>query len=240
MSRLVTVTLLVAATLTLPEPAGAQRTWAGARLGLTSSNLSANDSDLLDTSARRTLTASVVFGTNVTRYLAIQPELAYVQKGGSGGSTPDDEFTIDVRYIELQFPLVLTLPLPDSRFRPRLYSGLAAGVELSCDVRGPGPDGKTSRRCGWQDPFHIMLAFTETSLIELGWLLGAGVDFAVGPGAVTADLRYNLGLTDINDLGDLLFRVENRALQAVAGYVLYLGGPYEPPHRFPDRPTRRR
>lgn len=242
MSRPLAAVILAAATFAFAVPThGQQRMWAGARLGFTSSTLGAEYARLLNARSRSTFTASIVFGAHVTRHLAIQPELAYVQKGARVDFTPASAATIDIRYIEFQFPLVL-IPIPQGRLRPKLYSGIAGSVELSCDVQGSFPGGDSSTRCGWQDPLRTVLVFTQTSLVEMGWLVGAGLDLALGPGAVTADLRYNLGLSDINDIETVSIngvgaplRVENRALQVVAGYVLYLGGPFAPPRRFPDR-----
>ncbi len=50
-------------------------------------------------------------------------------------------------------------------------------------------------------------------------MFGAGVGVAVGGGAITADIRYNLGLMDIYEGTGT---VRNRTLQALVGYAHHL------------------
>ncbi|NIM50715.1 MAG: hypothetical protein GTO22_15930 [Gemmatimonadales bacterium] len=51
-------------------------------------------------------------------------------------------------------------------------------------------------------------------------MIGVGVDVALGNGAITADIRYNLGLMDIHESTELTLR--NRAFQVLVGYVHHL------------------
>ncbi len=55
----------------------------------------------------------------------------------------------------------------------------------------------------------------QTEAIDIGILLGGGLDIRIGGGALTADVRYNLGLIDIDE-SDATSR--NRAFQVLPGY----------------------
>ena len=239
MRNLTLLLLLAIAGLASTGDAQAQRLWAGARAGVARSSLGGDYDDIFGGEPRSTFTGSAVLGLHATRILAFQAELAYVRKGVTGEIDPAGSYTVDLRYIELQMPLLLTVPVAGGRLRPRAYSGISLAYELSCDFEGKSDFFTGNVPCGTIYPGVSggVIIFTETNPFEMGWLLGTGLDVALGPGALTLDLRFNRGLTDINSLPTSM---ENRTLQVLAGYVFYFGGPYEPARAFPRRPGKSR
>ena len=227
----VILALSFVAVLGTANSASAQRLSVGTRLGVAISDFGGDFGDLAETDSRTAFTMSGVFGWNFSRLFAFQPEIAYVLKGATD-DIPNDiaDVTLDLRYLELQLPLVLTIPIAESGFRPRLYSGPAVALELSCEVEVDDGVFTVITDCDerFDTEFGFQVAFTETKALDIGWLFGGGFDLAAGPGALTGDLRYNVGLTDINDFpGDFgeEMSIKNRALQLLLGYVLYFGGP---------------
>jgi hypothetical protein len=117
--------------------------------------------------------------------------------------------------------LTLALVFPTGgRLRPRLYAGPSLALELGCgwslDERSVIISGGTvigseeSESTGGCVDEDI-----QTEAIDIGILLGGGLDIRIGGGALTADVRYNLGLIDIDE-SDATSR--NRAFQVLPGY----------------------
>ncbi len=64
-----------------------------------------------------------------------------------------------------------------------------------------------------------------TNSTDYGILFGGGIDIPAGPGAITFDVLYNLGLGDIakEDPTDPKVKVTNRNIQVLAGYGFRFG-----------------
>lgn len=110
---------------------------------------------------------------------------------------------------------------------PRLYGGATVGMEIGCEVEFEGPDVSETADCEETLDAAVAIvdpAFTETKSLDLGLVLGAGLDLGRGPGRLSIDLRYNLGLTNINDLtpqaGESEIQIKNRVLQVLVGYSI--------------------
>lgn len=74
--------------------------------------------------------------------------------------------------------------------------------------------------CEDQASMFPVTFFTATASIDLGLLFGAGIDVRLGPGMISGDVRYDLGLTDIIEGGGS--SVKNRAIEILLGYVYSL------------------
>jgi hypothetical protein len=177
--------------------------------------------------------------------VTIYGELSFVRKGFSseailfgdaGGGVVQQttlEWTVHLDYLELQVPLAFVFPT-GGRLRPRLYAGPSLAIELRCgsglavqnefyivggeligseesEVTGDCRDGYD------QGPFVPLLI--ETKTIDIGILFGGGLDIRIGSGALTADVRYNLGLIDVDESDATL---KNRAFQVLLGYSYFL------------------
>jgi hypothetical protein len=98
--------------------------------------------------------------------------------------------------------LTLALVFPTGgRLRPRLYAGPSLALELGC---------------GWSlDERSDLSGGVRSSGARRASPQGGGLDIRIGGGALTADVRYNLGLIDIDE-SDATSR--NRAFQVLPGY----------------------
>lgn len=191
---------------------------AGVKAGVDFSNLGGDAEQLLETSlkSKTGFSAGAFLGFDLHRMFRLQLEGQYVQKG-----TKAEEQGVDVKikldYIEFMVPLTLLIPTEGS-VTPRLYAGPAVGIEASCKFSGTEGGVTIDVDC---DSDEIG---AQTKSVDFGVFFGGGVDFAVGPGALTLDVLYNLGLSNINDVPDTSESIKNQNIQVMAGYAFMIGG----------------
>jgi hypothetical protein len=189
---------------------------AGVKAGVDFANLGGDAEQLFETSLsnKTGFAAGAFFGFDLHRMFRLQLEGQYVQKGAKTTEEGVDiKFKVD--YIEFMVPLTLLIPTEGS-VTPRLYAGPAIGFEMSCKVSGEEGGATVDFDCSELD--------VETKSTDFGVFFGGGVDFAVGPGALTLDVLYNLGLADLNDVSGVDETVKNQNIQIMAGYAFMLGG----------------
>ena len=107
--------------------------------------------------------------------LFFQPEILYTMKGGKGTGYEATE-----NYLECQ-ALAKWAPGTPLDVKPVAFGGLSLGFNIKDEVEvtglGTGDMGAKS--------------------IELALVFGGGIEFPVGEGAMSVDLRWSLGLTDV-------------------------------------------
>ena len=192
-------------------------------------------------------TAGAFVGYPLGRTLTAYAELSFARKGAGYdlgttfdfddfGNLLETTFEQDVRldYLQLQVPVSLGLGTGDG-LRPRVYAGPSLAMQVGCQgaygatlrlfsSTGEFIGSDAARDTGACEDtadgiFSGATYFTETRTIDFGIVLGAGLDIPIGRGALTVDLRFDLGLTDIDERE--LSR-KNRALSILIGYS---GGP---------------
>ncbi len=174
-------------------------------------------------------------GFKLGERVTIYGELSFVRKGYSSegyffrdaGEGVVEEVTLDwtvhLDYLELQVPLAVMFPT-GGRLRPRLYAVPSLALELGCGwsltersvfISGGSVIGtehsESTGDCADEE--------IQTETIDIGILFGGGLDKRIGGGALTADVRYNLGLIDIDDSDGTL---KNRAFQVLLGYSYFV------------------
>ena len=147
-------------------------------------------------------------GLGIAGNSGIQPEISYVQKGASRKAVDPGTFetlteTTKLDYIELQVPVDIDIQIENRDITPRLYAGPTFGLALSCEVETEGAAGP---------PVDCK---DNVKSYDLGLLVGLGVQLGAGPGAIVADLRYDLGILNVNE-GSATQR--NRSIQVLLGY----------------------
>jgi hypothetical protein len=234
-----TVALLSLAFVTVS--AHAQSLEVGGRLGPAFTTLAGNG----DADSKLGFSVGGFAGYRLGERVTVYGELSFVRKGSTTGGTVFTDvgdgvvqemtldWTVRLDYLELQVPLALVLPTGGG-LRPRLYAGPSLALELRCGsglavqsefytVGGVLIGSEESEVTGDcrdvydQGPFVPLLI--ETKTIDAGILFGGGLDIRIGSGALTVDVRYNLGLIDI---GESPAALKNRAFQVLLGYS-YLG-----------------
>lgn len=142
---------------------------------------------------------------DITRNIAIQPELQYIQKG-SRFQTATTRSSLILGY--LQLPLLLKLQLPaggTSRIAPHLYGGGAGSYRLDCRINVTTGNNSVSQPCS-------NLAEPPPRRWDASGIVGAGADFRY----LFVDLRFDLGLTRIGRTAGQE-DIKNRTLSLVVG-----------------------
>ncbi len=218
MNKLASLSLAALFVAVVACPSEAQNLSAGVKGGIDFANLGADAEDLFETSLKSKFgySGGAFFAIDVHEMFRLQFEGQYVRKGASA---EEEGVDIDLKldYIEFMVPATLLIPVENSPLAPRIYAGPALGIEASCKISGEEGGVSVDVDC---EEFGA-----ETKSIDFGVFAGAGLDIAVGTsGAITLDVLYNLGLTNINDTPEAEgFDVTNRNLQVLVGYRFMFG-----------------
>lgn len=226
MSRRATVSTVVCAALVTfgllagPAPAQAQGLSLGVEGGVTFADLSVSDggADLgSQTGFRIAGVARYGFGG----LWGIQTGVGFAQKGAEDDSDPTATGNIDLAYFEVPLLLTLDIPTGPSPLNPRLFAGPQVSFESKCEFSGENGGTSVTFDCDAED---LGEAAIDTKSTDFSLVFGGGLDFGLGgPVALTLDGRYDLGLSDINDIEDVgAAEIKNRTFSISAGLLLRL------------------
>lgn len=150
--------------------------------------------------------------------LSVQAELNYFQKGFKVDTNTDflGDVKLKTRVNYFEIPILVKAAFGSDTFKGFVNAGPTFGFALS----------GTSEVCTGgilcvEDDLDFDAAQLKKTDISLA--IGAGVEFEAGPGDILIELRYNLGINDINDNPDIEDSVKNKAFQIGAGYIYYFG-----------------
>ena len=159
--------------------------------------------------SRTGLTVGATADLGVTPWLAIQLEGRYTQLG-----TRQEEAGVTgvlrVSYVELPLVVRVALPVRESPLTPHLFAGGFVRFKTACDIRFSGTV-SLDLDCG-------TAGVGDLRSHDLGVVFGGGADVRLGPGEVTLDVEYALGLRNV--ALDPTAEVFSRVLVVGAGYRL--------------------
>ena len=137
--------------------------------------------------------------------IAFQPE-ALVVTGGAQPSTGSDD-GISLTYA--QVPLLLRLtPAAGSSISPHVYAGPYFGIRIRCRLEIENQDGD----CDDVDGIN-----TET--VDIGGIVGGGLDFNLGGLVLSGGVRYGFGVSKVAE-----FEFDNVREEAKNGlFAIYAG-----------------
>lgn len=135
------------------------------------------------------------FGDMIT----IQPEVHYTQKG----YTAPGDLEVTMSYIQVPVLFRAGVPLAEG-FDVDLQFGPSLGFLMSCDAAVDGGDSTDCKE--------------GTTGFDWGIIAGGSFSWAAGPGDVLFDIRYDLGLKEIEDSADPA-DVKNTNFQFLIGYA---------------------
>lgn len=204
MRRLIRIVSLAPLVLPVFSPVHAQVS-VGVHGGISYSEMAGG----VKTDSKTGFLAGAFVGIGIVGNWGVKPEVAYIQKGfkveGTDVSTGQPlTLSTDMDYLEFLVPVGLDLAVEGEGVKPRLYAGPSLGLALSCEVK-PDTD---------EPPQDCKDSFKSS---DFGIVFGIGVELGSGPGAFLADLRYDYGITDLNDTGDDISN-KNRSIQLLVGY----------------------
>lgn len=150
---------------------------------------------------RTGLAGGVFVQVRVGSTWSIQPELSYVQKGARGTRRG---ITVTWRQHHLEIPILTTYRLPSiGKIHPTLAVGPFVDFNLDTEIQATSSD-----RTEVRNPANIQTT-------GFGLTFGVGSEIPVSFALLTLDVRYGLGLTNIEELKDDLVRNQ--------GVILTLG-----------------
>lgn len=161
--------------------------------------------------SRTGMLVGMTAGLDVTPWLALQLEGRFSQ---AGTKQTENGLTASLLLAYLGFPLIAKAHIPtgESPLKPYLYAGGFAGFEVDCSLETSGTV-SVELDCETADVGR------RTS--DYGVVFGGGTDVLLGPGAVTLDVEYLLGLRNLaedQEAGEAY----SRAFSLAAGYKLFL------------------
>ncbi len=218
-SSILLAALLVAFVVT---PGLAQNLTLGPKVGIGFANWGG---DVEGTDSKFGLNIGGSFGIQLHDYFGLLVDVMYVQKGFA-----EQEDGVDVKtklsYLEFMIPATFAIRIADSPVTPRLYVGPAFAIETGCKLTGEQGGGEIEIGCDEIFEFTEGLApDLDTKSLDIGLFFGGGVDIAVGSGALSLDILYNIGMTNINDVeGAEDVSIKNRNFEILAGYKFFFGG----------------
>jgi len=225
-SRIVTVlggVVAAAALLVTAAPTQGQGLGIGVQGGPTFADLSVSNGGDVDLSSRTGFQVAGVLRYGFGGPLGIQTGVGLAQKGATAppsetGLQQDVDYNLS--YVEVPLLLTVTVPTPGA-VSPRVYGGGQVSIESTCEIATEAQGVSGTVDCT-ADALGENALNTEST--TYGLVFGGGVDFDLGgPLAITLDGRYDLGLTDINDVTDPdPAEIKNRSFSASAGILLSL------------------
>jgi hypothetical protein len=159
---------------------------------------------------------------------SLQPELLYVQKGQDGGfHWRDFTTTYTANYDYIEIPLLLKYRITTkSSFIPYLLIGPALGINIAAklDIESQNPFTQETAT-GSVDFSSVMNAS------EFSWIFGFGLATGLGPGEITFDARFDLGLSKIYKGGPVTGEIGGQEYTQTVypgtsknlGFALFLG-----------------
>jgi hypothetical protein len=155
-------------------------------------NVSASDEQELEGSDTRTGAGfGVFFRAMVAPDISVQPELLYQVKGFQGNDA-ETSGKFSLKYI--QVPVLLQYHLSSGPgVSPRIVVGPAIAFESGCKISGSDGSVDVSLDCEEAD--------IATKSKDFSAVFGAGVDIPTNGILITGDVRYDLGLSNIDDSG---------------------------------------
>lgn len=186
----------------------------GVKGGANISNVSATENGgepELPYDSRTGLLLGATVGVTVTPWLTVQLDGRYSQKGTK---QTEDEVIASLRLSYIDVPLIAKayIPTKGSPVMPFLYAGGFVGFETSCGLSTSGAV-SVDVDCETADVGR------QTN--DYGVVFGGGTDVRLGPGAITLDVEYSLGLRNLADDADT-GEAYSRVFSFAAGYRLIL------------------
>lgn len=179
----------------------------GLKLGINIANI--YGSDVGETSPLLGISGGAYFSYKLSDVFEIQPGVYFSRKGAKEKGVTDTEtfdydFALD--YIEVPLLLKVSFPIEKLLIRPIVFAGPAISFNTNA---------KISRVI---DGYAYDVSYDYIKSTEFSFILGAGVSIPSKHYDWGFDLRYILGLTQIDDSGENLSAKNN-----VINFNLYFG-----------------
>jgi hypothetical protein len=182
---------------------------AGIRGGLNVANVSESPDDDELTDSRNGLALGGFVTIPVNEMFMIQPEALFMMKGDREDAG-DATAKVKLNYIEVPVLAKVSF-MPQAAANPSIFVGPSIGFNTTAKMEVEGTGTPLDGEMDVKD---------NTKSIDFGVVFGGGLDIPVGDGGQTVgfDVRYTLGLTDINDTTGDDTEVKNGTLTVMGSF----------------------
>jgi opacity protein-like surface antigen len=202
--------LVVFLALCLVLPAKAQ-TYLGVIAGLNLANVSPDpEPEGLDLSNRTAFGFGGILDVGLNESVTLRFEPMYLQKGAEATMNGVD---IEFNLAYLEVPVMLKFAFGTGDTKPYIMAGPTVGFNLS--AKQTISMGGNSEEMDLKD---------DISSTDFGLGFGGGVNFLTGKNSIFVEVRYTLGLTNINDdSDDPDSELKTKGIQIFAGITFPIG-----------------
>jgi hypothetical protein len=178
---------------------------AGIKAGMNFARLSGIDVDQ-NWKYRMAVVGGAFFTLKFNDLLAIQPEILYSQKGPKWDAPLYDvalDGTVKLDYLEIPVLIKILIPVgANARIRPNLFAGPYMGFKMSARLKYTWGSTSEDR------------TIDQIKSTDFGYVFGGGLDFVVGKGKITLDVRYGMSFSTIFTDSTQ----KNQTISAMLGY----------------------
>lgn len=200
---LLPITILLSLSMSINTLQAQERSF-GIKGGAAAYQITSEFGDASSTSDRKIGFEAGIFGDfPINRFLSIQPEAVFSQKGGEETSEQFGNSSITLNYVDV--PLLLKINAPvDGMLQPYIFGGPYAGYLIEATSEAEG------------ESMELTEFFNE---IHYGLKVGLGINI----GSFLIDARYDMGLADLYKENDDLEGLDSNFEIISTGFVLSVG-----------------
>jgi hypothetical protein len=190
-----------------PDARAQDRSAVGAQVGYSRADLTGENSQLVR--SRQGAITGVYLHLPMSRMVSARPELNFSLRGGRTVARVQGTETlalVDIELAYLELPVLARLTLPRGRFRPTVFGGPAAGVQIGCDFGITLPTDSLRVTCGQE-------GLTGVRKWDFGWVAGAAAEMHLPRTTLALQGRYSSGFRSVLETVDL----KNRGIAVVFG-----------------------
>jgi hypothetical protein len=166
----------------------------GAKAGFYSSNTTQIPTGWQSTTFMRGFAGGIYMDYAFNRYFSLQPEILYVIKGLDGQI--DYRVIIEnyeARFDYIELPLLAKFTIAGgSHFSPYFFAGPGVGINLAAAVDINRTDLQTNKSLSGSSDWSTIM-----NKAEFCFSFGGGCKYGIGLGGITADVRFDLGLSNV-------------------------------------------
>lgn len=140
---------------------------------------------------------AILFEIGISPLFAIQPEINYLEKGGVIRSTSSNDFKFTLRFNYLEAPLLAKFRLGSGRLKGYVITGPSVGYAIDGKSKVTAGDINEEEKIKFDDSFGA--DGRKDNRFDISGVVGAGVQYKLGPGSIILDARATYDFNDFND-----------------------------------------
>ena len=173
----------------------------GAKAGLYTSTTTEIPAGWQSTSFRTGFAGGVYMDYAFSRFFSLQPEILYVMKGLDGRvANPVIDVNYSAQFDYIEIPILARFTLTGkSRCIPYVLVGPGIGINLAANLDIDYTNLRTNESLSGSSDWSAIMNKTEFT-----FSFGGGCKYAIGLGGITADARFDLGLSKVYSGGEVI------------------------------------